>query len=90
MGESETKKGDSELDETEFTQILSALGQTILLKKSKNILVYTVGGIKIDFVNYPYAQVEFSKEIESIRLATMADISAMKLGIMKNKLREFI
>src|SRR5690554_6069968 len=47
--------GDQELDELEFTDILKSFGSTTILKKSKNILIYSVNGVKLDFVNYRYS-----------------------------------
>ena len=44
--------GNSEINELEFAQELSQFGKPIVLKKSKNILIYSLNGIKVDFVNY--------------------------------------
>lgn len=46
--------GDSEIDELEFTQELSHFGNVIVIKKSKNIIIFSVNNIKVDFVNYKY------------------------------------
>ena len=40
--------GNQELDELEFTDILKGFGSTTILKKSKNILIYSVNGVKLE------------------------------------------
>jgi len=44
--------GNTELDELSFLEILSNWGKIEILKKSRNILIYLINGIKLDFVNY--------------------------------------
>lgn len=50
--------GNSEIDEFEFTEELSAFGKVTIIKKSKSIIIYSVNGIKVDFVNYKYPLLE--------------------------------
>lgn len=77
--------GDSEINEIEFTKELSRFGKPVVLKKSKNILVYVVNGIKVDFVNYSYPLLENIKTIDSIRLVSQKDIGAMKLNAISGR-----
>lgn len=72
--------GRMELDETEYTELLIQFGPTILLKKSKNILIYSVNEIKVDFVDYHYPWLSPPSIVENIRLASKIDIAAMKLN----------
>ena len=72
--------GEVELDEYGFTDILNDIGSTVLLKKSKNILIYSVDGIKLDFVNYGYPWLALPSLVENVRLASREDITAMKLN----------
>lgn len=72
--------GKSELDEYEFTAFLNNLGRVQVLKKSKNILIYSVNGIKVDFVNYSYPWLKTPLVSENIRIASREDIGAMKLN----------
>jgi hypothetical protein len=44
--------GKCELDDFLFSEILSGFGETTIIKKSKRILIYSVSGIKVDFVDY--------------------------------------
>lgn len=46
--------GPCELDEILFSDLLSRFGETTIIKKSKRILIYSVSGIKVDFVDYQY------------------------------------
>ena len=77
--------GSCELDELEFTRTISELGKTIVIKKSKNILVYMVNDIKVDFVNYPYEWIDSPNNEETIRLAGKKDIGAMKLNAIAGR-----
>ncbi|SRX52877.1 nucleotidyl transferase AbiEii/AbiGii toxin family protein [Aequorivita sp. CIP111184] len=77
--------GNSEINEIEFAQELSLFGKTIVLKKSKNIIIYTVNGIKIDFVNYNYPLLKKTETVDSIRLASLEDIAAMKLNAISGR-----
>lgn len=72
--------GQVELDEMEFSIELQKYGEPKILKKSKNILIYSINGIKVDFVNYKYPLLKSPLEIEKIRMASFEDIGAMKLN----------
>ena len=77
--------GVSEINEIEFNQALSPLGSVNLVKKSKNILIYNLNGIKVDFVNYTYKLLENPITVENIRLASLKDIGAMKLNAISGR-----
>lgn len=77
--------GQSEIDEIEFTEAIKAFGEAKILKKSKNILIYTINGIKVDFVNYPYPWIAEGKATDTIRLAAIEDIAAMKLNAIAGR-----
>ena len=72
--------GNSEIYSDDFIEILSCFGKVITLKRSKNILILSVDGIKVDFVNYKYPLLENIKVIDNIRLVSQPDIAAMKLN----------
>jgi hypothetical protein len=55
------------------------------LKKSKNIIIVSIDGIKVDFVNYKYPLLEDIKTIENIRLVSDKDIAAMKLNAIAGR-----
>ena len=72
--------GKSALNEQIFTGLIEKMGSTTLLSQSSKILIYSVNGIKVDFVDYQYDLIEPINVIEGIRLVSKKDISAMKLN----------
>ncbi|OAB28152.1 hypothetical protein SAMN05444395_1032 [Flavobacterium fryxellicola] len=72
--------GNSEIYADDFIETLSSFGKVITLKKSNNLLILSVDGIKVDFVNYKYPLLNKIEVIENIRLVTQSDIAAMKLN----------
>ncbi|TFV97400.1 hypothetical protein E4S40_01720 [Algoriphagus kandeliae] len=77
--------GMKELDELMISEFLDQLGESRVLKKSKNILIYTVDNIKIDFVNYRYLWLNPCLLSENLRLADKRDIAAMKLNAISGR-----
>lgn len=77
--------GKCEIDHDQFTSILSNFGKVQLLKKSQNILILTVDGIKVDFVNYDFPILKDLRTENQIRLASREDILAMKLNAIAGR-----
>lgn len=77
--------GNEEIEEVTFIHQLKKMGRVNVLKKSKNILITSVNGIKVDFVNYPYHWLEKPSIVDSIRLASTKDIAAMKLNAIAGR-----
>lgn len=77
--------GHKELEELELSDFLSDLGKVQILKKSKNILIYTIDGIKVDLVNYRYPWLYPSLNLENLRMADQRDIAAMKLNAISGR-----
>lgn len=77
--------GETEIDSNLFRQELSKYGSFNLIKQSKNILITNVGGIKTDFINYPYPMIEKPVIFNGIRLASIPDIAAMKLNAISGR-----
>lgn len=46
--------GIIEEDSIAIKEVLSNIGKTSVFKETTNIKIYTVNGIKVDFVNYKY------------------------------------
>jgi hypothetical protein len=84
--------GNSEIDEELFLAILKQHGVVQVLKKSKNILICSVNGIKVDFVNYQYPLLEDLLVVENIRLVKSMDIAAMKINAVagRGSVKDFI
>lgn len=72
--------GSMAFDSNELEEALRPLGTVVPLKKSMNINIYLVNGIKIDVVNYSYAWLEEAVLVDGLRLASQADIAAMKVN----------
>lgn len=77
--------GSQELDEIEISNFLLSLGKVQILKKSKNILIYSVDGIKVDFVNYQYPWLYPPTIQKELRLAHLNDLAAMKLNAISGR-----
>lgn len=77
--------GACEIEESTFIDILKEIGSTVVLKKSKNILITSIKGIKVDFVNYQYPLIKPVLLEENIRLASKEDIAAMKLNAIAGR-----
>jgi predicted nucleotidyltransferase component of viral defense system len=77
--------GDQELEEADILSVLSEFDTVKIIKKSKNIIICSVGGIKVDFVNYPYPFIDKVICHENIRLASTKDIAAMKLNAIAGR-----
>lgn len=77
--------GQCNIDEVTFRETVSEFGTSTLLKKSKSILIFSIEGIKVDFVHYPYPWLAPCHHIENLRLADMKDIAAMKLNAISGR-----
>jgi predicted nucleotidyltransferase component of viral defense system len=64
-----------------FTGTLSALK----IRNSPNIKVYLINNIKVDIVNYGYDWLDKPLLEDGLRLATIKDISAMKLAAITRR-----
>jgi predicted nucleotidyltransferase component of viral defense system len=72
--------GDQEINQKIFIDKLSDFGAVEVSQASKNIMITSINDIKVDFVNYKYPLLSNFKTIDSIRLASLEDIAAMKLN----------
>lgn len=77
--------GAAELDSLDVRQALNAAGRTTVIKESRNIKIYSVNGIKVDFVNYPYPWIAETVYEEDLRLASDKDIAAMKVNAIEGR-----
>jgi predicted nucleotidyltransferase component of viral defense system len=77
--------GNSEINEIDFIEELSNFGAVTTIKKSKSIIIFSVNGIKVDFVNYKYPLLSKISIIDGIRMASDKDISAMKLNAIAGR-----
>ncbi len=66
-------------------QMLNDFNNVQLIKKSKNINIYSSNDVKVDFVNYKYPWLEDELRIEGVRLAGLKDIAAMKIAAITGR-----
>jgi hypothetical protein len=72
-------------DEFSVSEEINTLGKVTQLKKSKNINIYTINGIKVDVVNYSYIWLEDSIIENNLQLAGKKDIAAMKIAAITGR-----
>jgi len=80
--------GNRPFEKDEIIDLISHLGNVKLMNQSKNILVININGIKLDFVNYKYAQLQEILTVNNIRLFSLPDIGAMKLAAITGRGRK--
>lgn len=59
--------------------------KVVILKSSKNINIFSIDDVKVDFVNYDYPWLQGELVIDGIRLAGFEDIAAMKLAAITGR-----
>ncbi len=72
-------------DDIDFIKLISDIGNYTWLKKSRNINIFYINNIKVDFVNYPYKWLENELKVDNIRLANIMDIAAMKINAITGR-----
>lgn len=78
--------GQIEEDIEGLRDVLRKTGRLKILKETKNIRIYMINDIKIDFVNYHcYPWIDVAIEENGIRLASPKDIAAMKINAIEGR-----
>jgi hypothetical protein len=77
--------GNAEIDEIEFVNELSNFGKITVIKKSKNIIIFSVDEIKVDFVTYKYPLLDKLTVIDGVRMVSDKDVAAMKLNAIAGR-----
>lgn len=72
-------------DSIAIREILHNIGPISVFKETSNIKIYTVNGIKVDFVNYKYPWIDAVIEKDGLRLASPKDIAAMKINAIEGR-----
>ena len=72
--------GKLDADEIAIRNALNQIGEVKLIHKTENINIFTIDGIKVDMVNYPYPWLEGIVGEDYLQLANKKDIAAMKLA----------
>jgi len=84
--------GSHSFDPEELLGAYHEIGSYQLLSQSKNILVVSLNGVKVDVVNYRYKLLNPPKVIDGFRLFSIPDIAAMKLVAItgRGRKRDFV
>jgi hypothetical protein len=77
--------GKSLINEELFTNKLNEFGTFEVFKRSSNILISSINGVKVDFVCYQYPWISETLFIDGIRFASKKDIAAMKLNAISGR-----
>lgn len=72
--------GEVPFEDEEVVPYLAQIGPFTLIKRSENIFVAVVQGIKVDLVRYAYPRLAPFVVEDGVRMFGLADIAAMKLG----------
>jgi len=52
--------GKIEADNIDIKEQLQDVGKLSVIKESRNINVFVIDGVKVDFINYPYQSIPYS------------------------------
>jgi hypothetical protein len=78
--------GMIDLEKVDTFQLLYEFSTDVqIITKQKQINIYIVNGIKIDFVNYNYPWLKEPKVMDTIRMAAVEDVAAMKLNAIAGR-----
>jgi len=72
--------GELDFEIQELIDSIKEFADLTILSESKNIHIYSINGIKVDFVNYKYPWIDNAICEEGILLAGIKDIAAMKIS----------
>ncbi len=77
--------GEAEVSGDKILELLNQYGKVVPVSRSKNINIFLLDGIKIDFVRYRYPWIEKCIVADAIRMASPADIGAMKINAITGR-----
>jgi len=72
--------GELDFEIQELIDSIKEFADLTILSESKNIHIYSINGIKVDFVNYKYPWIDDAVYKDGILLAGIKDIAAMKIS----------
>ena len=77
--------GNIEATTEELGHVLGKVGSVMLLSGGNTIKCFAVDDVRIDFVNYAYPWLDDGIMEDGLRLASPADIAAMKVYAIENR-----
>lgn len=84
--------GDVPYDTATLIQMLSGMGNIMVLQDSPAIHIFLINGVKVDFVDFKFPWRQDPLEEDGVRLAQLEDIAAMKVtaAIGRGTKKDFI
>lgn len=77
--------GNIDFESIYTSNTFKEFNKVVTLKTSKNINIFSIDNVKVDFVNYTYPWLQDEVVVEGIRLAGIKDIAAMKLAAVTGR-----
>ena len=77
--------GKIDFEELDLFELFASFDKIETVKRSKNINIFIINGVKVDFVNYSYPWLQDKIIEDSIILAQIEDIAAMKLAAITGR-----
>lgn len=77
--------GSLDIDEMTLAKTLKEFRKVHTIQRTENIRIYSIEGVKVDIVNYPYPWIVPHMKEENLRLARREDIAAMKLSAITGR-----
>ncbi len=77
--------GDIDFDTINFEAELIKAGEVQNLMARRSIRTYSISGVKVDFVQYPYPWIGEKVIEDGVTMADLKDISAMKMAAITNR-----
>ena len=71
--------GHFSCDDVQLRTMLASYGKIQVISSSANVKIFTINDVKVDIVNYDSPWIEDMVVHEELRLASMAEIAAMKI-----------
>ena len=71
--------GHFSCDDIQLRQMLASHGKIQVISSSPNVKIFTINDVKVDIVNYDSPWIEEMVVHEDLRLASIAEIAAMKV-----------
>jgi predicted nucleotidyltransferase component of viral defense system len=77
--------GKVDFEQVDINEVFAGFESVNAIKKSKNINIFEINGVKVDFVNYNYPWLQSLLLEDDLRLAQKKDIAAMKIAAITGR-----
>ena len=77
--------GKVDFEQIDVKEVFGKFETVTAIKKSKNINIFEINGVKVDFVNYNYPWLQDLLIEDDLRLAQKKDIAAMKIAAITGR-----